>query len=306
MAGAAVPARAQTPEAWLPLRGEGTVSINYQRVYGGNHFDRSGQKIYFGPIRSHDVLGDIQYGVTDRLAIGATLPLVSSKFTEAPGSIEKDHPLRSTIDDGKYRSTIQDFHASIQFNALQKLLLLTPFFAVVIPTHNYETFGHSSPGRHLREVHIGVDIGRRLERISPRAYFDIQSTYSFVESLADLNLDRVNADLEVGYDLNPRFTIRAFGGMQKTLGGLEAVPEIVDNAASEFFEIHDRAVRSHYSRIGVGVTFHWNNKMDIYGGYLDMFSAKNTHGYATVAVGVSWTFRTRRSRNVFQIPIPAK
>jgi hypothetical protein len=127
-----------------------------------------------------------------------------------------------------------------------------------------------------------------------------------VQSLANLNLDRVNIDLEVGYALHRRVTARAFGGIQKTQGGLEATKEVVDTAANEFFEIHDRAVRSHYSRAGAGVTFHLNENVNIFGAYLNMLSAKNSHAYATVAVGMDWRFQTRRSASVLRIPLPSK
>jgi len=287
----AVPAAAQ---AWLPLRGEGSISLSYQNAFGGDHYDTFGKVINFGPIRSRAASLRIEYGITDRFAVVSEMPYVSSKFTLAPGLIPTAHDLESKVDDGRYRGTFQDFHAGVRFNAIRESLKVTPFFEVVIPAHSYETFGHAAPGRHLREAQTGVYIGRRLTPFLPRAYLDLKSTYSFVQSLDNLNLDHLNGDLEVSYVVNDQILLRGFGSVQKTLGGLEApVP-----TSSPFFEIHDRALRTQASHAGAGITFGLSNNIDAYGVYLTTLAAKNAHAFNTLAVGFSWTFRTRRSVNV--------
>jgi hypothetical protein len=237
------------------------------------------------------VTAGVLYGITDRLAVSAAVPYIGSKFTLTPGLAPNAHDLESKIDDGRYRETFQDFRGSMQYNAVKRPLMVTPFLDVVIPTHHYVTFGHSAPGRDLRECHVGADVGRLLNPIFPRAYFDLRYAYSFVQKLDDMNIDRINVDLEVGYFLKPSIAIRGLGSVQKTLGGLEA-PVSPDNP---FFPDHDRLERGHYSRIGGGVTFSLPRNMDLYVLVISTLSGKNVQAFTAPAIGVSWNFQTRKA-----------
>ena len=172
--------------------------------------------------------------------------------------------------------------------------MVTPFLEVVIPTHHYVTFGHSAPGRYLREYHVGADVGRLLNPILPHAYFDLRYTYSFVQNLDNMNIDRINGDLEVGYFLNPSISIRGLGAVQKTLGGLES-PVSPDNP---LFPDHDRLERGHYSRIGGGVTFSLPRNLDLYILVVSTLSGKNVQAFTAPAVGISWNFQSRKAREL--------
>jgi len=286
--GAAVSVRGQ---AWLPARGEGYVSLTYQGMVTSDHLLSSGEAFDRGPTRLSTVSAGILYGITDRLTVGADLPYVASKFTLAPGLLPNAHDLEAKIDDDRYHGTLQDFRAATKYNAVRGPLMLTPFFEVVIPTHRYETFGHSAPGKYLREYRVGTNVGRLLNPILPRAYFDLRYTYSFVQKLAGMNLDRNNIDLEVGYFLKPSISVRAIGGVQKTVGGLEALVR----PDSPFFNIHDRAERGHSSRIGGGATFSVRRNLDLYALLVSTLSGKNVQAFTALGVGVSWNFQTRKS-----------
>jgi hypothetical protein len=137
---------------------------------------------------------------------------------------------------------------------------------------------------------VGANVGRLLNPILPRGYFDLRYSYSFVQKLAGMNLDRNNVDLEVGYFLKPSVAVRAIGAVQKTLGGVEA-PVSPD---SPFFPDHDRLERGHYSRIGGGVTFSLPRNMDLYVLLVSTLSGKNVQAFTALGIGVSWRFRTRK------------
>jgi len=289
-----VPAWAQ---AWQPARGEGSGTISYQNVHGGDHYDKFGKISNPGALRSSNIMVGFDYGITERIAVSAELPYVVSKFTLREGATPGPHQLHSTVDDSNYRGTLQDFHARIQYDAMKETVQLRPFFEAIIPTHAYETFGHSAPGMRLKEYRMGLNVGRWLDPLVPRAYFNLQPMYSFTESVADLNLDHVSVALEVGYDLD-RFAIRALGGIEKRLGGVQLpVP-----ASSPYFEIHDRIGREAFSYAGGGATFRWGRNTDLFAVFSKTLSAKNAHGYATLTTGVHWSFKTRRSRNTLRFP----
>ena len=278
-------------QAWLPDAGEGSVSLNYQGIITSDHLLSSGQPLDRGPMEMHTVTVGVLYGITNRLAISAEVPYIASKFNLTPGLPPNAHDLDSKIDDGRYRATFQDFRGSVRFNAVKTPFMLTPFYEVVVPTHHYTTFGHSAPGKYLRENHVGFDVGRLLNPILPRVYFDLRYTYTFVPKLDGFNIDRNNVDLEVGYFWKPSIAFRAIGSVQKTLGGLEA-PVPPDNP---YFYDHDRLERGHYSRIGGGVTFTLPRKLDLYVVVISTLSGKNIQAFTAPAIGLSWNFRTRGS-----------
>jgi hypothetical protein len=149
-----------------------------------------------------------------------------------------------------------------------------------------------APGKYLHENHVGFDVGRLLNPILPRAYFDLRYSYTFVPKLDGFNIDRNNVDLEVGYFWKPSIAFRGIGSVQKTMGGLESLVS-PDNP---YFYDHDRLERGHYSRIGGGITFTLTRKLDLYVLVISTLSGKNIQAFTAPAIGISWNFRTRKSQ----------
>jgi hypothetical protein len=278
-------------QAWLPAGGEGSISLNYLGMITSDHLISTGKPLDRGPMEMHTLTSSVSYGITDRIAISAEVPYIASKFKLTPGLAPNAHDLESKIDDGRYRETFQDFRGSVKFNAVRAPFMLTPFYELVVPTHHYTTFGHSAPGKYLHENHLGFDMGRLLNPILPRAYFDLRYTYTFVPRLDGFNIDRNNVDLEVGYFWKPTIAFRGIGSVQKTLGGLES-PVSPD---SPYFYDHDRLERGHYTRIGGGVTFTLPRKLDLYVLVISTLSGKNIQAFTAPTIGLSWNFQTRGS-----------
>jgi hypothetical protein len=286
-------------QAWLPPRGEGSVGITYLNIATSDHLLSSGLPQDRGPVQQHIVTASVFYGLTDRFAVSAEIPYIDGKFTLTPGLPPNVHDLDSKVDDGRYRGTFQDFRVDLKYNAIRAPLLLTPFFEVVIPSHHYVTFGHSAPGRDLREFHVGTNIGRMLDPVLPRAYFDLRYSYAFVQEVMGISPSRNNVDLEVGYFVTPKIALRTLGAVQKTMAGVES-PVPPD---SPYFPVHDRLERGHYSRIGGGVTFSVHRNFDLYFLVISTLSGKNIQAFTAPVVGVTWNFRTRKSREII---IPQK
>src|SRR4029077_15743717 len=80
----AAPARAQ---AWLPAKGEGSVSILYQDVFVKDHMQAT-TPVDSGQIFSKTLLLDVTYGVTDNLAISFAIPWTAARYDGT-----KAHPL---------------------------------------------------------------------------------------------------------------------------------------------------------------------------------------------------------------------
>ena len=66
-------------QAWLPPKGEGSVSITYQGLFSRDHLDRKGDPFDRGRVSGSSLLTGIEYGISDRVAIDAKIAVVANK-----------------------------------------------------------------------------------------------------------------------------------------------------------------------------------------------------------------------------------
>src|SRR5262245_27946711 len=265
-------------QAWTPPKEEGSMSFTYQTLASHDHLDFTGARVDIGRIRAHTLVMGFEYGLTDRLALDAELAYISSKYTsQLP---ESPH------DDGAYHPTFQDAQLGLRYNVLKNPLVLTPFIGATIPTHDYETRGHSAAGRNFHEFLMGLNVGRQLGPVLPDAYFHVRYSYAVLSHFNGLNLNRSNADWEVGWIATRRCSLRFLGAWQRTQGGLDLPKDLTE----ENHELHDRVARANYLRLGGGVTFSVSRSLDVHSAYLTTVSGINTHAVGGLAIGISWRF----------------
>ncbi len=284
-------ASAQTgqAQAWLPNKGEGQVTITYENLYVKYHFDYQGNKFDAGPIRTNTVVSTFEYGITDKLTLDSQLTHVTSKYEGFVGPVPHGPP-----DTGVYHPTFQDVAVGVRYNVMSRHLFVTPFVAAVIPTHHYETRGHTAVGRDLRELQVGVNVGRDLEEIIPRTYFQARYSYAFVQNVEQFGLNRSNVDWEFGYYAKPRVSLRFTGAWQYTYSGLRYP---LDQAIPDFHELHDRAAKSGFLRFGGGLTVTLAKNFDLHADVGNTFRGYTTHGSRGLSLGISWRF----SRGGFRV-----
>jgi hypothetical protein len=235
----------------------------------------------------------VEYGLTNRLALDTQVARVSSKY----GGPFPESP----IDNGSYHPTFQDARVGLRYNALSGPVVLTPFIAVVIPTHDYEALGHSAVGRGFHELQIGVNVGKALESMLKGGYVHARYSFAIVQRVGGFNLNRSNADWELGSFVSSRFSMRFTGQWQMTHGGIEllnGVPLPVPssqgglhfNDTPEEHLIHDRVARANLIRLGGGATFSVSKSLDLHLDYIRTVSGINTHAARGIALGMSWRF----------------
>ncbi|HEX9273059.1 MAG TPA: hypothetical protein VGA01_12680 [Candidatus Binatia bacterium] len=278
-------------QAWVPEKGEGSVTITYQKLVGYDHFDLTGARQKVGTDRAQSMSVEFEYGVTDKLAFNADVVYVASKYN---GSFPEG-PLDF---DGRYHPAFQDAHLQVRYNVLNKPLMLTPFVSVTVPTHHYETSGHDATGRDFYELLVGANAGRQLGSVLPNVYVQGRYSYAILKHFAGLNLNRSNLDTEVGWMVTRRLTLRLLGAWQKTYGGLRA-PIDFEGPGTEQFEFHDRVLRASYFRLGGGATCSVNRTFDINVGYGGSVSGLNTLAVGGIAIGFSWRFSRGSSISKF-------
>ncbi|HUE85119.1 MAG TPA: hypothetical protein VMO26_03505 [Vicinamibacterales bacterium] len=296
-----LPAAAAAQSAWVPLKGEGAISLVLQNLEFGGHFDEHGEKLDGAvPSRAYIGIFHFEYALTDRVAVTARLPYVASKFTghddepataflrEQYEEFQRTHPeaTGSSLDTGELYSTFQDFNLTLRYNALDRGgVAVTPVIGVTIPSHHYRTIGEAAPGQDRRALHVGVNIGRLLDPVLPNAYVHGRYTYAFVEDLLGINLDRSAAELEVGYAITPIINARALVNWARTHGGIPFSRSLED---AFLFLAHDRLLAVRYWHAGVGATVSLTDSIDLDGAWVTFLAGSDTHYGMGVSVGLTW------------------
>ena len=284
-------------QAWLPPKGETSVSVGAQIFSMRWHLEFDGSEWEESDLTIRNLTTEVTYGLSDRVAIDFGIPFVASRFREvnpcpSAAPLACATPDNPVVDNGTYYSTFQDFRASVRWAMLQETFVLTPTVQVVLPSHRYETFGHVVAGRDLRELGLGVNVARPLSPFSASTYVHSRYVYSLAQHLTheseELNLDRSTAEVEIGHAVTPALTVRALSTWQFAHGGLEWVDELFESEHGML--IHDRAAKASYWRLGAGAAYSVNDALTVSLFLLRTMSGKNTHKVGGVAFATTWTF----------------
>lgn len=275
---------AASAQAWLPPRGEGSLSIAYGYAYVKDHFFADGSRIDIGHIFSHSALLDAAYGVSDRVAITAGLPYVAARYGG-------DRPHQFPIDDGTFHSTLQDLRAEVRFQALRAPLALTTFAGLVVPSRNYEHFAHALPGRNMRGLTFGAALGRRLDPVLAKGYAQARYAFTVERRIEGRRPRRSNLSVELGYFVSPAVNVFALASLQRTHGGLEAPRDFARRWTAADYHQHDRIMRLDFLDLGGGVGFAATDRLQLFATAYNSVSGANGHAvHFGLSLGASVRF----------------
>lgn len=292
-----------TAQAWVPAKGEGTFTTTYSFVAFKGHYTTQGDKVFLGAARAQSVTFEIEYGITNKLAVTLSLPIVAVRYADTnppiaflrgefaalKTSLNYNHDF---LDDGSYHGTLQDFVLNLRYRVLKKPLVLTPFIAAVIPSHSYAYVGEAAPGRNLHEFRFGVNAGRRLDPFLKNAYAHFQYSYAVAERSLGISTNRSNATMEVGYFLTKKLSVRGLADWQHTYGGLRFP---IDLTTPELALTHDRLLRARYWHVGGGATYSFPRRFDISGNLITFVAGNDTHFGTGFTLSISRSFGGQNS-----------
>jgi hypothetical protein len=280
-----------TAQAWVPPKGEASLSLGYAYVSASTHLDYRGNPVSPGDMMWHNAVSELGYGITNRLAARVSLPFVISKYHgQFPHRIL---PGRENLDDGSWHETFQDFLIETRFRATTGSLAITPSAGLIVPSHDYEYYGHGAAGRKLVEAQFAVAAGRLLDPILPSAYAQVRYMFAVPEKVLGISHNRSQLSFDVGYLLGPAFTVRMLGQWQRTHGGWKQ-PIDFPAPTSPSFQVHDQLSRSDYLRLGGGMSYSLTGSIDV-----------NVFGYGTTSArsdvnmrgfGLSFTYSASPSQ----------
>lgn len=275
-------------QAFLPLKGDGSVSITFQHVNAAGHFIDDGSRLPEYQSRSSNLIFHVEYGVTERLALSLAIPYMNTKYT---GNQEPLNLPLNVLDDGFYHGTLQDLGFELRYNAFRRPVVVTPFFQAIIPSHDYDTIGEAASGRRLREYLVGAYAGRLLNPVLPRAFVHGNYSYAFVEQDLNIPLNRSNANMQLGYFVTPSVPVSFLWGRQWTHGGLGYFESF--EVLEDFLNI-DRIMRENFQHVGVGAQFPLGKSLAVHVNVAKFVSGQNSHYGTAISAGVTWSFQTRR------------
>lgn len=280
-------------QAWIAPRGETTLALTFQRTELQGHFDEKGHHAPVGGTHSRALSLSIDHSLTDRLAISASIPYVSSSNGVDPQPILG----RSGIDDGEFHSAWQDFRFGARYNVLSGPVVVTPSIGFRVPSHGYPTIGEAAVGPHLRETEVGLDLGRAFQPAGQMFYVNGKYSYTFVERFAGVSSNRSNIDVDLGYFVSPVLVVRGVVGWQDTYGGLTTDqifsphPPLRNPALSDALWFgHDRLLQDDHWRAGAGATYSVTSAVGVSLIATKFLSGTNSHSGYRYSVTVSRTF----------------
>jgi len=279
-------------QAWLSPQGQGTVSLSYQNMFVSDHAYENGDAHDIGHILSNVLTLDVDYSLTDKLAVRVAIPYVDGRYYGT-----KPHQLPE--DNGLYHSTFQDFTTDVRYNLTKRHLLVTPFFRVVVPSNSYTYFAHSAAGRDLREYHLGSNFGRRLDPILPKAFLQVQYSYAFVERVLGIAPNRSDVEFQLGYFLSHRLSVLATGQGAYTHSGVDLnfnLPHA--GLPADQWIHHDQIAKASLFDMGGGTAFAVTPSWQMFLTVAHSIEGRNGHLHAAVAtIGVSRSFGAKSERD---------
>ena len=294
-------------QAFIPAPGDGTISASYENVVSsGQHFVRaagSASASGFGVTDTHALIWYAEYGLSDRIAVHATLPYIQARYN---GPVRHDigfKGLPSNTDDGTYHGTFQDFYIGTRFKLVESSrFALTPFAEVIVPSHQYEAAAQAAAGRDLRALVAGVAVGGFADDVLPGLHFQTRVSFAFVEKAVDVRPNRTAIDSAVGYFITPRLAIQFIETFQLTHDGIDwgVGPYFLavhhdGTWKDDYGPNHDRLARSNYLNFGAGVAFDFTEKIGVFATFTRLAWGENMPSPRTATVGINWNLHTHRS-----------
>lgn len=278
-------------QAFTLPQGVGAVTV------AGQYIDNTGHRLSDGFLRkagesvSMSSVLEVEYGFTDRLSGSFGIPYVWAKYTGA-------QPPRSGLPVDRcacWHSGLQDFSFTARYRLGSETLAFTPHVRYILPSRNYRYQGEAVVGRNLQEAQVGASAGAKLGFL-PNASIGASYTYSFVEEVADVPIDRSIGSIDLGYAVSRLFYVRAGANWNQTHGGLRIGSVTGDpffppgeyNTPERLAE-GDRLGRVKFWQVGGGVSYN-AGPVDVFASISSYVWGRDAHDGEAYTVGATWYF----------------
>jgi hypothetical protein len=287
-------------QAWLSPKGEGTVSVLYQNDIERLHTFSDGRTKDWGHTYFDGLIVNTDFSVTDRLAVSVSLPYIAGKYVGSrPHLLVRGQANTAVaLDNGEFHTGFQDFRLNARYALTRRELKVTPFFQAILPSHGYPSFGHAAIGFNEREYRVGVNIGRRLNPILPKAFVQGQYAFGFSPVIAaNIAPKRSYGELQLGYLLTRRISFQGSAVLTWSHEGLDFDYNLFpSNLTVEEYLNHDRLARGKLLDSSGSIAYQVNRSTNLFLSIGHSFYGANGHlRYMVTTVGFTKAFSTKRS-----------
>jgi hypothetical protein len=285
-------------QLWVPDKGAGAVSVDYQYTVDHTHLFGNGDEFDPGFMPGHTLQLRVDYGLTDRLAMYVSVPFVSRKYEgddpHDPTVFNLNGAHQTFLDDGNWHGGWQDPGVGLRLRWRTPTpghpWAVTPFARYEWPSHDYTYFAHSAIGSQQSRFALGAAAGRHFGPRFQNLFFQGTYAYTFVEEVLGISVDYSSLDLELGWHFTPRFSARALVLTRKTHGGLDG-PQDFPSFTDERFLHHDQVSRTDYVDWGVAATWNVGRRYTLTANWITTAWGENTHKiHNSVGLGISRSF----------------
>jgi hypothetical protein len=284
-------------QAWLSPKGEGSASVLYQYGIERLHAFSDGRTKDRGHTYLSGVLFDVDFSVTDDLAVRVSAPYISGKYVGVNGhTLIRGRPETAVVsDNGSFHGSLQDFRFDVRYSLRRRALKVVPFFQTTTPSRDYPTLAHAAVGLNLREYRLGTNIGRRLDPILPNAFIQGRYGFGFSQKVAGVARKRSYGEVQFGYFIARRLSLQGALVWTYSHNGNENDYDLFpNNLTDEEWRNHDRISRAKLLDVGANVGYALNRSTSIVVGAGRSMTGANTHLRAmVVTVGIVKAFTTR-------------
>ena len=268
---------------WIPPKGEGSLSFEYQRfgmsrnimpdiqyVRWPDDFDRNEADTI---VEGNILVMSVDYGLHERLGLNVTVPFVHSEFIDSPfiytsGANADDEPNKD----------FQDLGVTFTHLTLTDPVLVTTSLGATWPLTDYDTHGHAAVGRKLKNLRAGVGVARRLNPLLGDFMIQANYTFSYSERLSDFRPNRSTGFVSLTYfPPMPSLTLSAFYNHEITHDGLAWGALEWNTNFDEYWHIHDRVVDERFAQLGGVVSYAVNHQLGVYLGAFTTIDALSAY-----------------------------
>jgi hypothetical protein len=297
-------APAACAQLFVPGDGKGTVGVVMQTVTDHYHYNWRGDEIDAGKITANSLMLRFDYGLTDRLAVSATLPYIDKKYEGArphtdpfdpPHGHDEPHDELELLDDGNFHGHWQDWGVGIRYRWKDAPLAITPFLNYSWPSHDYTFYAHAAPGTQQTRTQLGLFVGRQFGPPWINNYLQGYYSYTVVEKVLGIGVNYSTLNLEFGHFFSERLGGRVFATYRKTHGGLDFPIDFPmrGNPAydPELLLHHDQTQRVDYLNAGLGLSWSLGERYTLSGEWMSTFWGENGHKiHNAVTIGLYRSF----------------
>lgn len=227
-------------QAWVGEENSLELDLTYHYTDANGHYggvlegSDTLQAVDLDHVRAHTIQLGGEYTTPLRgLAVSASTFIMRPDFVGNPMYLPHgaEHTCTMTMppvcgyQDTGTKLTDLMFDARYQLPVSPAKFAITPVAGVTVPLTDYPVIGHAGYGKGLYQGRIGLDVGRTLDPILPRAYIDALYTYSVIEDVDDnpvaasFGNNRSDARLQLGYFILPKLSAWTGGTWRHVHGG---------------------------------------------------------------------------------------